>query len=95
MFVKLKRASIYRGIKYSSGDIIEVGDDLGNRMISAGQAYRSNQTEFKTQKSKNIKSDDLEKLTVKELEELAQEKGIKLESKMKKAEIIDLIKGAN
>ena len=93
MFVKLKRATVYKGKKYAIGDIISVGDDLGNRMILAGQAKRSNKNEFEKQK-KAKNSEDLDKLTVKELEELAKQKGIKLQPKMKKAEIIELIKAA-
>jgi len=93
MFVKLKRAAVYKGKKYAIGDIISVGDDLGNRMILAGQAKRSNKNEFEKQK-KAKNSEDLDKLTVKELEELAKQKGIKLQPKMKKAEIIELIKAA-
>ena len=100
MFVKLKRAVVYKGKKYAIGDIISVGDDLANRMILAGQAERSNESAFEEQKkAKNEKktenSEDLEKLTVKELEELAKQKGIELQSKMKKAEIIELIKAVN
>ncbi len=93
MFVKLKRAAVYKGKKYAIGDIISVGDDLGNRMILAGQAERSNKNEFEKQK-KTKNSEDLEKLTIKELEELAKQKGIKLQPKMKKAEIIELIRAA-
>ena len=93
MFVKLKRAAVYKGKKYAIGDIILVGDDLGNRMILAGQAKRSNKNEFEKQK-KAKNSEDLDKLTVKELEEIAKQKGIKLQPKMKKAEIIELIRAA-
>ena len=93
MFVKLKRAAVYKGKKYAIGDIISVSDDLGNRMILAGQAERSNESAFEEQK-KAKNSDNLEKLTVKELEELAKQKGIELQPKMKKAEIIELIKAA-
>ena len=100
MFVKLKRAAVYKGKKYAIGDIISVGDDLGNRMILAGQAERSNENEF--EKQKKVKNENesgnieyLEKLTIKELEELAKQKGIELQPKMKKAEIIELIKAGN
>jgi len=100
MFVKLKRAAVYKGKKFAIGDIISVSDDLGNRMILAGQAERSAKSAFEEQKkakneSKSGNIGDLEKLTVKELEELAKQKGIKLQPKMKKAEIIKLIKVAN
>jgi hypothetical protein len=90
MFVKVKRAVVYKGKKYDENSIIEVSNDLGNRMILAGQAQRSNKDEFEAQKDGNV--DELEKLTVKELEKVAEEKGIKLEAKMKKAEIIELLK---
>ena len=93
MFVKLKRAAVYKGKKYAIGDIISVGDDLGNRMILAGQAERSNKSAFEEQK-KAKNTEDLEKLTVKELEKLAKQKDIELQPKMKKAEIIELIKAA-
>jgi len=100
MYVKVKRAVVYKGKKHDKGAIIEVGDDLGNRMILAGQAERSNKNEFEKQKkakneNKSGNVEDLEKLTVKELEELAKQKGIELQPKMKKAEIVELIKGAN
>ena len=93
MFVKLKRAAVYKGKKYAIGDIISVGDDLGNRMILAGQAERSNISAFEEQK-KAKNTEDLDKLTIKELEEIAKQKGIKLQPKMKKAEIIELIRAA-
>jgi len=100
MFVELKRAVVYKGKKHNKGAIIEVGDDLGNRMILAGQAERSNKSEF--EKQQKAKSEDksgnignLEKLTVKELEELAKQKGIELQPKMKKSEIIEAIKAVN
>jgi len=100
MFVKLKRAAVYKGKKYAAGDIIEVGDDLGNRMILAGQAERSNKADFEKQKeerenAKDGNSANLEELTVKQLEELAKQKGIELQPKMKKADIIEAIKAAD
>jgi len=100
MFVKLKKAAVYKGKKYVAGDIVEVGDDLGNRMILAGQAERSNKSAFEEQKkAKNANKaenvEDLEKLTVKELEEIAKQKGVELQPKMKKAKIIEAIKAAD
>jgi len=99
MFVKLKRAAVYKGKKYAIGDIIFVGDDLGNRMILVGQAERSTKNAFEKQKkvkneNKSGNIEDLEKLTLKELEKLAKQKGIELQPKMKKVEIIELIKAA-
>ena len=87
MFVKLKRAAVYKGKKFAIGDIISVSDDLGNRMILAGQAERSAKSAFEEQKkakneSKSGNIGDLEKLTVKELEELAKQKNIELQPKV-------------
>jgi len=91
MFVKLNRNTTYKNKKVKVGDIIEVSDDLGNRMILAGQAQKSNKTEFDKQNSNT--TNDLEKLTIKELEELAKQKGLELKPKLKKSEIIEIIKG--
>ncbi len=100
MYVKVKRDVVYKGKQYPKGSVLEVGDDLANRMILAGQAIRSNKNEFEKQKkakSENKPGDirDLEKLTMKELEEIAKQRGIELTSKMKKAEIIEVIKVAS
>ncbi|GAB6045088.1 hypothetical protein JCM11957_06860 [Caminibacter profundus] len=100
MYIKVKRDVVYKGKQYPKGSILEVGDDLANRMILSGQAIRSNKNEFEQQKkaksgNKSGNMGDLEKLTVKELEELAKQKGIKLKPKMKKAEIIELIEEAS
>ena len=100
MFVKLKKAAVYKGKKYVAGDIVEVGDDLGNRMILAGQALRSNKAAFEKQKEERKDAENgnlanLEDLTVKQLEELARQKGIELQPKMKKADIIEAIKAAD
>lgn len=41
MFVKLHRNETYRGASHQEGDIIEVGDDLGGRMILSGTATKA------------------------------------------------------
>lgn len=45
MWVKIKHATPYRGNKHEAGAVIEVGDDLGNRMIAAGKATQSSKPE--------------------------------------------------
>ncbi|NQY22830.1 MAG: hypothetical protein HRT41_02270 [Campylobacteraceae bacterium] len=47
MFVKMNRSGNFRGSKYSKDEIIEVGEDLGNRIISNGQGSKSSEAEFK------------------------------------------------
>ena len=45
MWVKIEEPVPYRGTNHKVGSVIEVGDDLGNRMISAGNATRSSKPE--------------------------------------------------
>lgn len=45
MWVKIEGPEKYRGINHKAGAVIEVGDDLGNRMIGAGTATRSSKPE--------------------------------------------------
>lgn len=47
MFAKMKRSGKFRGSSYSENEIIEVGEDLGNRIISNGQGSKSSEAEFK------------------------------------------------
>lgn len=41
MFVKIHHNEIYLGTKHKAGAVIEVADDLGDRMISAGKATKA------------------------------------------------------
>lgn len=45
MFVEIKYPETYRGKKHEAGAVIEVGDDLGGRMILAGKATRASKPE--------------------------------------------------
>ncbi len=45
MWVIIERSETYRGTNHKAGTVIEVGDDLGNRMIGAGTATRSSKPE--------------------------------------------------
>lgn len=45
MFVKIKYPETYRGKEHEAGAVIEVGDDLGGRMILAGKATRASKPE--------------------------------------------------
>lgn len=84
MWVQLLRAVVYRGKRYDKGEVMEVGDDLGNRMVAAGQALPS--------KPPREPKESLESLTKAQLEERCKELGIEGCGKLKKAEIIELLK---
>jgi len=45
MWVKINEPVPYRGRDHKAGSVIEVGDDLGSRMILAGKATRSSKPE--------------------------------------------------
>ena len=91
MFVKLIKATIYKGKAYKEGDIIEVGQDLASKMILAGKAVSSTQREFEEwQKQDTV--EDFEKMTVEELKEKCETLGLEDYKNKKKAELIDLIK---
>ena len=95
-YLKLLKEVSYKGKTYKAGEIVEVGEDLGSRMILAGQAVSSNNKEFeeykKSKEQGKTQSTDLEQLTKKELEQICEELGIEDYSKKKKAELIELIK---
>ncbi len=96
MYVKLKKEVSYKGKAYKAGEIVEVGEDLGSRMVLAGQAVFSNNKEFeeykKSKEHGKTQNTDLEQLTKKELEQICEELGIEDCTKKKKAELIELIK---
>ena len=95
-YLKLLKEVAYKGKTYKAGEIIEAGEDLGSRMILAGQAVSPNNKEFeeykKAKEQGKTQSTDLEQLTKKELEQICEELGIEDYSKKKKAELIELIK---
>lgn len=70
MFVKLKRNENYRGVSYEAGSSIEVGDDLGSRMILAGTATKS------TKPQEQITAESISKMSYKEMKKLINELGI-------------------
>lgn len=41
MFVKIYHNETHLGTRHKAGTVIEVGDDLGDRMISAGKATKA------------------------------------------------------
>ena len=87
-YLKLLKEISYKGKTYKAGEIIEAGEELGGRMILAGQAILSNAKE--REKAQNA---HLERLTKKELEQICEELGIEDCFKKKKAELIELAKG--
>ncbi len=95
-YLKLLKEISYKGKTYKAGEIVGVGEDLGSRMVLAGQAVFSNNKEFeeykKSKEQGETKNTDLEQLTKKVLEQICEELGIEDCSKKKKAELIELIK---
>lgn len=73
MFVKITHAETYRGEKYEAGSVIEVGDDLGNRMILAGKATRSSKPEDE------VTAESIDAMPYKEMKKLISELGISTE----------------
>ena len=91
-YIKLLKDVKYKGRTFGAEEIIEVGEELGGRMILAGQAVASSHKEFEEYRNKN--DQEIEHLTKKELEQICKELGIEEYAKKKKAELIELIKAA-
>ena len=85
-YVKLLTDVVYKGKKFKKGDIVEVGEDLGRKMVLAGQALFA--AAPKEQKR------DLEKMKKDELVTLCKELGLESCEKLKKDELIAAIKEA-
>lgn len=77
MFVKLHRNETYRGTSYKEGSIIEVGDDLGGRMILSGTATKA------TKPVDEVTAESIDAMPYKAMKKLITELGIETEdSKM-------------
>jgi hypothetical protein len=77
--VTLKEPRVIAGVKREG--VVKLHDDLAARLVLAGVAVYG------------AKDDGLEEMTVKELRELAAERGIDLGGAKKKDEIIEAIRG--
>lgn len=77
MFVKLHRNETYRGANHQAGDIIEVGDDLGGRMILSGTATKA------TKPADEVTAESIDAMPYKAMKKLIAELGIETaDSKM-------------
>lgn len=70
MFVKLHRNETYRGANHQAGDVIEVGDDLGGRMILSGTATKA------TKPADEITAESIDTMPYKAMKKLVSELGI-------------------
>ncbi len=70
MWVKIENATSYRGKNHEAGAVIEVGDDLGGRMILAGKATRASKPEDE------ITAESIEAMPYKAMKKLIAELGI-------------------
>lgn len=88
MRVTLKEPRTIAGVGYDAGSVVDLGRDLAGRLILSGKAVAG---------GVEVVGDvpaDLEAMTVKELRTYADEHGIDLGGAKKKAEIIEVIRGA-
>jgi len=70
MFVKLHRNETYRGVSHEEGAIIEVGDDLGGRMILSGTATKA------TKPVDEVTAESIDAMPYKAMKKLVSELGI-------------------
>ncbi|MFY9141472.1 hypothetical protein [Sulfuricurvum sp.] len=70
MFVKLHRNETYRGASHQEGDVIEVGDDLGGRMILSGTASKA------TKPTDAVTAESIDAMPYKAMKKLITELGI-------------------
>lgn len=71
MFIKLHHNETYRGKEHEAGSVIEVGDDLGGRMILAGKATRASKPEDE------ITAESIEAMDFKDIKKHIADFGIK------------------
>jgi hypothetical protein len=91
MFVKLLSDRKMRGKVLKKSQIVEVGTDLGNRLILNGFATKSSEVEASENKTENVHK-SIEDMTTKELIALAEVKGVKFEKGTKKDGMIAMLK---
>lgn len=77
MFVKIHHNEKYLGEKHKAGAVIEVADDLGDRMISAGKATKA------TKPVDEVTAESIDAMPYKAMKKLITELGIETaDSKM-------------
>ena len=86
MKIKLNEDRRISGAEHKAGEVVEVHESLGQRMILNGIASRATVERFD--------AEDLEAMKKDELIAYAEERGIEVKSGMTKAEIIEAIGGS-
>lgn len=74
---------------FDFNQVVEFDDELAKRLIEQGVVVEHTD-DNKSEKKEEVKQ-DYNKLTIKELKELLQEKGIEIPKGAKKADIINLL----
>lgn len=96
MLIRLERSEFYRGQKHEVGSVIEVGGDLGNRMVRSGRAKEASlddtdsTVDFPAGKFE-MSSDQIDAMSWADQKELASSLGIKTVA-VKKSEVVSAIK---
>lgn len=70
MFVKIYHNETYLGTRYKAGAVIEVDDDLGHRMISAGKVTKA------TKPVDEVTAESIDAMSYKDMKKLVSELGI-------------------
>lgn len=77
MFVEIYHNETYLGTRHKAGTVIEVSDDLGDRMILAGKATKA------TKPTDEVTAESIDAMPYKAMKKLITELGIETEdSKM-------------
>lgn len=96
MFVRLERSEFYRGKKHEAGSVIEVGDDLGGRLVRSGRAKQAkageaqSASDFPAGKS-SMTASQIDAMAWQEQKALASSLGIKTVA-VKKTQVVSELK---
>lgn len=72
MFIEIHHNETYLGTRHKAGDVIEVSDDLGDRMVSAGKATKAIKPEDK------VTAKTIDSMPYKDMKKLASKLGIEM-----------------
>jgi len=89
MFIELTGDETYRGKKYQDGDIIEVGNDLGDRLVLNGHR-RSTLQQFESKSVNRLGDEEISALSYKNAQILVSKLNINAEGKSHEDYIVAL-----
>lgn len=94
--IKLKRRNIVRIVQtdHQAAELIAAGFTVINKQTSAGAKAPAENPAEQSDHSGNLPNTSLEDLTVGQLRAIASEKGIKGVTCLRKADLLELLKGA-